>query len=83
MINHISFSQLGKANHGWLNANHHFSFARYYNPKRMGFGALRVINDDAIAAQTGFDAHPHDNMEIITYVRSGAVSHRDSMGNQG
>ncbi|MGB0835928.1 MAG: pirin family protein [Psychrobium sp.] len=83
MINHISFSQLGKANHGWLNANHHFSFARYYNPQRMGFGALRVINDDVIAAQTGFDAHPHDNMEIITYVRSGAVSHRDSMGNQG
>ncbi len=83
MIEHIPFEQLGKANHGWLNANHHFSFANYYNPKRMGFGTLRVINDDKIAPNTGFAAHPHDNMEIITYVRSGSVSHKDSVGNSG
>ena len=83
MIEHIPFEQLGKANHGWLNANHHFSFANYYNPKRMGFGSLRVINDDTIAPNTGFAPHPHDNMEIITYVRSGSVSHKDSVGNSG
>lgn len=83
MIKHYPFNQLGKANHGWLKANFHFSFAHYYNPKRMGFGKLRVINDDTIAPHTGFPPHPHQNMEIITFVRSGAVSHEDSKGNKG
>jgi hypothetical protein len=83
MITHIPYDSLGKANHGWLQANHHFSFANYYNPNRMGFGTLRVINDDKISAGGGFAPHPHDNMEIITYVRSGAIEHQDSMGNRG
>lgn len=77
------FSSLGHANHGWLDARHHFSFGNYRNPKRLGFGELLVINDDKIAAQTGFGTHPHDNMEIITYVRQGAITHKDSMGNVG
>ena len=83
MIERRKFSELGGANHGWLNAKHHFSFANYYDPKRMGWGALRVWNDDEIAAQSGFPPHPHADMEIITYVRDGAITHRDSMGNQG
>lgn len=83
MITHYPFKQLGKANHGWLKANFHFSFAHYYNPKRMGFGALRVVNDDSINANSGFPAHPHHNMEIITLVRSGAIHHQDSQGNKG
>jgi len=83
MIDIRKFDTLGHANHGWLDARHHFSFADYYEPGRMGWGALRVWNDDAIAAQSGFPAHPHRDMEIITYVRSGAISHRDSMGNAG
>ena len=83
MIKHYLFQQIGKANHGWLKANHHFSFANYYNPKRMGFGVLRVVNDDWVAAGTGFPAHPHRNMEIITFVRSGAVTHQDNTGNKG
>jgi quercetin 2,3-dioxygenase len=77
------FASLGKADHGWLNANHHFSFAGYHDPDRMHWGNIRVWNDDAIAAQTGFPPHAHDNMEIITYVREGAITHRDSMGNIG
>ena len=77
------YAELGHANHGWLDARHHFSFARYYNPDRVGFGSLLVINDDKIQAGRGFAPHGHDNMEIITYVRSGAISHRDSMGNEG
>jgi redox-sensitive bicupin YhaK (pirin superfamily) len=77
------YANLGYANHGWLEARHHFSFASYYNPKRTGFGNLLVINDDAISAGRGFATHGHDNMEIITYVRSGAITHRDSMGNEG
>ncbi|MFC4292791.1 pirin family protein [Sphingorhabdus arenilitoris] len=77
------FASLGKANHGWLEANHHFSFAGYYDPERMGHGNIRVWNDDDIAAQSGFPPHSHDNMEIITYVREGAITHRDSMGNVG
>ncbi len=83
MITLIPYERLGHADHGWLDARHHFSFANYYDPKRMGFGSLRVINDDRIAAHRGFDAHPHRDMEIITYVRSGAITHRDSMGNTG
>lgn len=83
MIKTYTFEQLGHANHGWLNARHHFSFANYYNPERMGFGALRVINDDIIKAGAGFDTHPHKDMEIITYVRKGAITHRDSRGNLG
>jgi quercetin 2,3-dioxygenase len=82
-IEHRPFAGLGKADHGWLNANHHFSFADYHDPARMHWGNIRVWNDDEIAAQTGFPPHAHDNMEIITYVREGAITHRDSMGNTG
>lgn len=71
----------GHANHGWLKTWHSFSFASYYNPDRMHFGALRVLNDDIIAAGMGFGTHPHDNMEIITIVLGGELEHRDSMGN--
>lgn len=83
MITVYPFDTLGHADHGWLNARHHFSFARYVNRARMGFGALRVINDDLIDGGRGFGAHPHDNMEIITYVRKGAITHKDNLGNQG
>ncbi|ATY32252.1 pirin family protein [Sphingomonas psychrotolerans] len=83
MIEKRSFESLGHADHGWLNAKHHFSFANYYDPARMGWGAIRVWNDDEIAANSGFPAHPHQDMEIITYVRQGAITHQDSMGNQG
>lgn len=83
MIDKRSFESLGHADHGWLNARHHFSFANYYDPARMGWGAIRVWNDDEIASNSGFPPHPHSDMEIITYVRSGAVTHQDSMGNSG
>lgn len=83
MIKTYAYEQLGHADHGWLNARHHFSFASYHNPERMAFGALRVINDDIIKAGAGFDTHPHQDMEIITYVRKGAITHRDSRGNLG
>ena len=83
MIDKRPFSGLGHADHGWLNARHHFSFANYHDPAKMGWGSIRVWNDDEIASQSGFPPHPHDNMEIITYVREGAITHQDSLGNQG
>ena len=83
MIELRPFAKLGGADHGWLKAKHHFSFASYYDPGNMGHGALRVWNDDEIAPNSGFPAHPHANMEIITYVREGAITHRDSLGNEG
>jgi redox-sensitive bicupin YhaK (pirin superfamily) len=83
MIELRPFSSLGGDNHGWLNTKHDFSLANYYNPKRMNWGQLRVWNDDEIQARTGFPAHPHADMAIITYVRGGAITHQDSMGNKG
>lgn len=83
MIELRPFATLGAANHGWLDAHHHFSFASYYEPERTQWGALRVWNDDAIAPKTGFPPHPHQDMEIITYVRAGAITHKDSLGNMG
>jgi redox-sensitive bicupin YhaK (pirin superfamily) len=83
MIERRPFGQLGGADHGWLKARHHFSFANYYDPRKMGWGALRVWNDDEIAPNSGFPPHPHSDMEIITYVRDGAITHKDSMGNTG
>jgi len=83
MIDRRPFASLGGANHGWLDAKHHFSFASYHDPARMGWGALRVWNDDTIAPGTGFPPHPHADMEIITYVREGAITHQDSLNNVG
>src|ERR1700742_2203238 len=83
MIELRPFSKLGSADHGWLRAKYHFSFSSHYDPGNMGHGALRVWNDDEIAPNTGFPAHPHANMEIITYVREGAITHQDSLGNVG
>src|SRR5579875_937519 len=74
---------LGRFRNEWLNARHHFSFGQWRDPARMGFGNLRVWNDDEVAPGTGFDPHPHREMEIITYVREGAITHRDSLGNEG
>jgi hypothetical protein len=83
MIERRPYAKLGGANHGWLDAKHHFSFASYYDPAKMGWGAIRVWNDDTIAPGTGFPPHPHADMEIITYVREGAITHQDSLGNIG
>jgi quercetin 2,3-dioxygenase len=83
MIDIRPFSSLGAFQNDWLNAKHHFSFGQYYNPQRMGLGALRVWNDDEVAPGTGFGAHPHKDMEIITFVRQGAITHQDSLGNEG
>ena len=83
MIEIRPFAALGHADHGWLDARHHFSFASYHDPERMGWGAIRVWNDDTIAAGGGFAPHPHSDMEIVTFVRQGAISHQDSLGNRG
>lgn len=83
MIERRPFETLGGANHGWLDAKHHFSFAEYEDPERTNWGAIRVWNDDTIQAGTGFPPHPHSDMEIITYVREGAITHEDSLGNKG
>src|SRR6266702_1149197 len=83
MIERRPYTNLAGADHGWLKAKHHFSFADYDDPTRPGWGSLRVWNDDEIAPNTGFPPHPHANMEIITYVREGAVTHKDSLGNVG
>lgn len=83
MIERRPYQQLGSAQHGWLDTRYHFSFADYNDPHRMHWGRLRVWNDDTIAPHSGFPGHPHRDMEIITYVREGAITHQDSMGNQG
>lgn len=83
MIDIRPFASLGHADHGWLDARHHFSFANYHDPARMGWGKIRVWNDDRIAAKSGFPPHPHRDMEIVTYVRTGAITHQDSLGNKG
>jgi redox-sensitive bicupin YhaK (pirin superfamily) len=83
MIEVRPFASLGHAEHGWLDARHHFSFAGYHDRTRMGWGAIRVWNDDTIAANSGFAPHSHADMEIITFVRTGAISHEDSLGNNG
>ena len=83
MIEKRSFDSLGAFENDWLNAKHHFSFGGYHDPSRMGWGNLRVWNDDTIRSKTGFPHHPHAEMEIITYVRDGAITHEDSLGNKG
>lgn len=83
MIDLRPFAGLGAFENDWLRARHHFSFGGYHDPARMGFGALVVWNDDTIAPGTGFDPHPHREMEIITFVREGAITHRDNLGNEG
>jgi redox-sensitive bicupin YhaK (pirin superfamily) len=83
MIELRPFNSLGGDNHGWLDAKHHFSFANYRDDARVNWGNLRVWNDDTIAPKSGFPAHPHSDMEIITYVRKGAITHTDNMGNEG
>lgn len=83
MIDIRRFESLGHFQNDWLNAHHHFSFSNYYDPGRMGAGKLRVWNDDTIEPGTGFPPHGHRNMEIITYVRKGAITHKDSLGNEG
>ncbi|WP_298305521.1 pirin family protein [uncultured Erythrobacter sp.] len=83
MIELRPFEGLGSANHGWLDAHHHFSFGGYHDPARVNWGSLRVWNDDTILPGQGFPTHPHSDMEIVTYVRKGAITHRDNQGNEG
>jgi len=83
VIERRSFTSLGAFRNEWLNAKHHFSFGHYHDSSRMGVGRLRVWNDDEIAPGTGFDPHPHREMEIVTYIREGAITHKDSLGNTG
>lgn len=83
MIEIRPFASLGRFHNEWLTARHHFSFGSYHEPSRMGMGGVRVWNDDEIAPGRGFDPHPHHDMEIVTYVRAGAITHRDSLGNEG
>lgn len=83
MIELRPFDSLGAFRNQWLNAHHHFSFGGYHDEKRMGLGRLRVWNDDEVAPGTGFDPHPHRDMEIVTYIREGAITHRDNLGNEG
>lgn len=82
MLRHIDHKKMGRSFHGWLDSHFHFSFADYYNPDNIQFGALRVINDDIVQPGTGFDLHPHRDMEILSYVIDGKLSHADSMGNK-
>ncbi len=82
MLRRIESKNMGSSNLGWLRSKFHFSFAEYYNPNNINFGVLRVINDDLIEAGTGFDTHPHKDMEIISYVVNGDLTHEDSMGNK-
>src|SRR3954466_670812 len=83
MIELQPYGSLGGGHHGWLDTRHHFSFADYHDLRRMHWGALRVWNDDEIDSGAGFPPHPHANMEIITYVRQGAITHQDNLGNRG
>jgi hypothetical protein len=82
MLRKISKESMGTSDLGWLQSRFHFSFARYYNPKNINFGVLRVLNDDIIAPKSGFDMHPHENMEIITYIIEGELTHEDNLGNK-
>lgn len=83
MIQVRPFDSLGAFRNEWLNARHHFSFGSYHDPQRMGVGRLRVWNDDEVAPGAGFDPHPHRDMEIVTFIREGAITHRDNLGNEG
>ncbi len=83
MLTVTKFEDLGTFNNDWLDAHYHFSFAGYHDPKKMGFGPLRVWNDDTVNPHSGFEPHPHKDMEIITYVRTGAITHKDNLGNEG
>lgn len=82
MLKRLPKENMGTSNLGWLQSRFHFSFAQYYNPQNMHFGVLRVLNDDIIAPNSGFDMHPHENMEIITYIVQGEITHQDSLGNK-
>ncbi|GHV54644.1 hypothetical protein FACS1894216_15100 [Synergistales bacterium] len=82
MLKYIDYDKMGRGQHGWLDSHFHFSFAEYYNPDNVRFGVLRVVNDDRVAPGAGFDTHPHQNMEIVSYVVEGELTHADSMENK-